>query len=111
MQTPGYFGHIELAKPVFYIQYLNSLIKILRCVCIKCGKLKISKSKYNFLLEKSPKQRWDFIFKIASKVKRCGEETDDGCGCKQPRKIYKQDLAEIYAEWENSDGITDSKKN
>ena len=23
MQTPGYFGHIELAKPVFYIQYLN----------------------------------------------------------------------------------------
>ena len=68
MQTPGYFGHIELAKPVFYIQYLNSLIKILRCVCIKCGKLKISKSKYNFLLEKSPKQRWDFIFKIASKL-------------------------------------------
>ena len=111
MQTPGYFGHIELAKPVFYIQYLNSLIKILRCVCIKCGKLKISKSKYNFLLEKSPKQRWDFIFKIASKVKRCGEETDDGCGCKQPRKIYKQDLAEIYAEWENSDGITDSEGN
>ena len=25
MQTPGYFGHIELAKPVFYIQYLNTV--------------------------------------------------------------------------------------
>ena len=24
MKTPGYFGHIELAKPVFYIQYLNN---------------------------------------------------------------------------------------
>ena len=23
IKTPGYFGHIELAKPVFYIQYLN----------------------------------------------------------------------------------------
>jgi DNA-directed RNA polymerase II subunit RPB1 len=29
MQTPGYFGHIELARPVFYIQYLNTIIKIL----------------------------------------------------------------------------------
>ena len=24
MQTPGYFGHIELARPLFYIQYLTS---------------------------------------------------------------------------------------
>ena len=23
MNTPGYFGHIELARPVFYHQYLN----------------------------------------------------------------------------------------
>ena len=22
METPGYFGHLELARPVFYIQYL-----------------------------------------------------------------------------------------
>jgi len=43
IQTPGYFGHIELARPVFYIQYINTLIKILRCICIKCGKLKLSK--------------------------------------------------------------------
>ena len=38
MLTPGYFGHINLARPVFYIQYLNTIIKILRCVCIKCTK-------------------------------------------------------------------------
>ena len=25
MQTPGYFGHIELARPVFYIQYLKTV--------------------------------------------------------------------------------------
>ena len=29
MQTPGYFGHIELARPVFYIQYLTTIRKIL----------------------------------------------------------------------------------
>ena len=39
MSTPGYFGHINLARPVFYIQYLNTVIKILRCTCIKCSKL------------------------------------------------------------------------
>ena len=31
--------------------------------------------------------------------KRCGEETSDGCGCKQPRKIYKEGLANLFAEW------------
>merc|ERR1712196_751488 len=39
MKTPGYFGHIELARPVFYIQYLTTVIKILRCICFKCSKL------------------------------------------------------------------------
>ena len=32
MKTPGYFGHIELARPIFYIQYLHTIVKILRCV-------------------------------------------------------------------------------
>ena len=41
METPGYFGHIELARPVFYIQYFSTILKILRCVCFKCSKLLI----------------------------------------------------------------------
>ena len=45
INTPGYFGHIELSRPVFYIQYIQTIIKILRCVCIKCSKLKINKKK------------------------------------------------------------------
>ena len=49
MSTPGYFGHINLARPVFYIQYLNTVIKILRCTCIKCSKLLLSKEKYKHL--------------------------------------------------------------
>ena len=45
MQTPGYFGHVELARPVFYHQYLTTIIKIIRCCCFKCGKLLLSKEK------------------------------------------------------------------
>ena len=87
MQTPGYFGHIELAKPVFYIQYLSTILKVLRCSCFKCSKLLISKEKYKQALKLTGDARWKYVFALASKVKRCGELTESGCGCKQPDKI------------------------
>lgn len=106
MQTPGYFGHLELARPLFYIQYLPTVLKIIKCVCIKCSKLLISKSKYKHILEMSSEERWNFVFELTKKIKRCGEDTDDGCGCKQPSKIRKEGLATIIAEWDNIDGLT-----
>ena len=101
MQTPGYFGHIELAKPVFYIQYLSTVLKVLRCCCFKCSKLMISKEKYRQALKLTGDARWKYVFSLASKMKRCGEDTEDGCGCLQPNKIRKEGLATIYAEWKN----------
>lgn len=109
MHTPGYFGHIELARPIFYIQYIHTIVKILRCVCIKCSKVLIDKEKYNYLSKLSSKKRWDKVFKLASKVVRCGDETCDGCGTKQPRKITKEGLATLIAEWDNIDGIVNSE--
>ena len=100
IKTPGYFGHIELARPVFYIQYITTILKILRCVCFKCSKLLISKEKYKYLLQYSGEERWTNVFqKISGKVTRCGEESEDGCGCKQPKTIRRDGLATIYAEW------------
>ena len=101
MQTPGYFGHIELARPVFYIQYFNTILKILRCVCFKCSKLLINKDKYKQALKLIGDARWKYVFALASKVGRCGEDIEDGCGCLQPNKIRKEGLASIFAEWEN----------
>ena len=105
IQTPGYFGHINLARPVFYIQYLNTIIKIIRCTCIKCGKLLLDKNKYKYLLELKEDERWNYVFSLASKIKRCGEDTHDGCGCKQPAKLKKEGLATLIAEWDNVDGL------
>ncbi len=101
IQTPGYFGHIKLARPVFYIQYLNTIIKISRCVCKKCSKLLISKEKYKYLLDLPSDKRWNEVFQLASKIKRCGEDIENGCGYKQPNKIKKEGLATLYAEWSN----------
>jgi DNA-directed RNA polymerase beta' subunit len=107
MQTPGYFGHINLSRPVFYIQYLNTIIKILRCTCIKCSKCLINKEKYKYFMKMPPDERWNQIFSIASKIKRCGEDTEDGCNSKQPNKIKKEGLATIIAEWVDNDTMED----
>ena len=103
MQTPGYSGHIELARPVFYIQYLNTIQKIMRCVCFKCSKLLVSKEKYKQALKLQGDARWKYVFSLASKIKRCGEDLEDGCGCLQPNKIRKEGLATIYAEWKGEE--------
>lgn len=110
IQTPGYFGHIELAKPVYYIQYLNTVMKVLRCVCFKCSKILLNKEKYIHALNMKPEQRWNYVFQLASKIKRCGQETDDGCGCKQPDKFKKEGLATIHAEWDDKTKNSDGEK-
>jgi DNA-directed RNA polymerase II subunit RPB1 len=104
MNTPGYFGRIELAAPVFYYQHLATVHKILRCVCIKCSKLLISKDAHKQALKMLADERWSYIFGVASKVKRCGDDNEDGCGCLMPKKIRKENLATLIAEWD-SDGI------
>jgi len=103
MQCPGYFGHIKLARPVFYIQYMSTIVKILKCVCIQCSKLLISKEAHRQFMKLSPDERWIQVSQLAMKVKRCGEDTEDGCGCLQPKKIHRKDgFAKLYAEWEKS---------
>ena len=87
IHTPGYFGHIELARPVLFIQHLKDIMKILKCVCFKCSKLKLNKDSHSYLLELKPDKRWEVVSKMAEKVDRCGNVTSDGCGCKQPDKI------------------------
>jgi len=101
MQTPGYSGHIELARPVFYIQYLSTIQKCMRCVCFKCSKLLISKDKYKQALKVQGDARWKYVFSLCSKVRRCGDDSEDGCGTLQPNKIRKEGLATIFAEWKN----------
>lgn len=110
IDTPGYFGHIELARPVFFIQHLKEIMKICRCVCFKCSKLLINKNQHKHILKKSGEDRWEYVFAAAVKIRRCGESTSDGCGCKQPDKIKLEGMANIVATWENMETEDDSKK-
>lgn len=101
IDSPGYFGHVKLSKPVFYIQYLDIVTDILKCVCNKCGKLLISKKTYKSLLNYPSKKRWNKVLELCKnpQLKRCGDETDNGCGCMRPTKIKQDGFASIVAEW------------
>src|SRR6056300_836657 len=59
LQCPGHFGHIELARPVFNYHFIDITQKILKCVCFRCGKLKINKESniIKDLKKKSNKKR------------------------------------------------------
>lgn len=38
-ECPGHFGHLELAKPMFHIGFLKTVLNIMRCVCFNCSKI------------------------------------------------------------------------
>ena len=100
---PGHFGHYKLARPVYYIQFFKLVMKILRCVCIKCGKLRIDKNRYKNLLRVKGEARWKQVLELCSKITRCGEDIEDGCGAKQPSKFKDEDICRILAEWKDID--------
>jgi DNA-directed RNA polymerase II subunit RPB1 len=110
IDTPGYFGHIEMARPVFFIQHLKEIVKISKCICFKCSKLLINKAQHKHILKLRPQDRWDYVSKLAPKVKRCGEQSEDGCGCKMPDKIKVEEMATVSAIWDNIDTGNEENK-
>ena len=114
---PGHFGHIELPKPVFNLQFESEIVKILRCMCIKCSRLLVNKNDKiikNIMANTkgNHKERFDKIFKLVQKVKICGaidkkNETlydNGGCGAIQPTKYNNNNFRsdyEILAEWKD----------
>jgi DNA-directed RNA polymerase II subunit RPB1 len=63
INTPGYFGYIELARPVFFIQHIKDIMSILKCVCFKCSKLLISKEDHKHIISMKASDRWSYVYK------------------------------------------------
>ena len=113
INTPGYFGYIELARPVFFIQHIKDIMSILKCVCFKCSKLLISKEDHKHVINMKASDRWSYVYKKCSGINRCGEATELGCGCKQPDKIKLEEMATIIAIWDNlekTEGVSAEEK-
>jgi DNA-directed RNA polymerase II subunit RPB1 len=97
--TPGYFGHIELPLPVYWIQHVDTITKLLRCVCVRCSSILIDKSDAKLMREikkRSGEGRFKYIVELCTKNsnKKC---INEGCYADQPvmfRKLVGDKLKE-----------------
>ena len=64
INCPGHFGHVDLARTVYNYHFVQTLIKILKCVCFRCSKLLVDKDNaiIQDILKKPPKQRFQEIY-------------------------------------------------
>jgi len=121
--TPGYFGHIELPLPVYWVQHMDTIAKLLRCVCIRCANVLFDKS--NPMIMKELKKRngatsFKWISDLCSKTSNKKCSFNAGCNAIQPH-IYRKIIAEkmktndvistvhIEAEY-NADAFKDSSE-
>jgi DNA-directed RNA polymerase II subunit RPB1 len=103
-ECPGHFGHLELAKPMFHIGFMKTVLSIMRCVCFNCSKVLADEDEHKFkqaLKIKNPKHRLKKILDACKNKTKCeggdeidghGQDTDEpekksrgGCGAQQPK--------------------------
>lgn len=100
---PGHFGHYKLGRPVYYIQFLPMILNVLSCVCVSCSKLLVDKEMRTSIKAKKGEGRWKELMEASSNISRCGQETEDGCGSRQPDRYKREGIARIVAEWDAVD--------
>lgn len=96
---PGYFGHIELAKPLFHIGYLKTVLKVLRCVSYQSSKFLLTED------DEADEKKLAILRRIRMGPARldrahkfCQTKTKDKhTGASQPK--YKLDKLSIIAEF------------
>jgi DNA-directed RNA polymerase II subunit RPB1 len=136
IKCPGHFGHVELYKPIFNMQYDGEILKILKCFCISCSRIlvNINNPQIKHILSTTKgnnMERFEKMFKfitgkvMSSKLKVCGAKENrgdgsifdnGGCGAVQPNKytnnIRNPAYFSIIAEWkyENENGAEQETK-
>tara|TARA_B100000700_G_scaffold308706_1_gene386761 strand:+ start:1687 stop:6048 length:4362 start_codon:yes stop_codon:yes gene_type:complete len=101
MFCPGYFGHIELARPVIYTQFMSDIVKIMKCTCVRCSRLLIPYEEEiieNIKLKKGRK-RLVKVMEYASKMKFCNR---DGCNAPKPKSVKQDGYSKIILSWNNN---------
>merc|ERR1719234_1484104 len=137
---PGHFGHIDLAKPVFHMGYMQSIVKVLRCVCLFCSELKVDPNQgpvLNLLenTKRNPKRRLLQLYEFSKGKNICeinNEDSDDETetrnkfgrnqlngssktnhkrqGCGRSQPKYSVKGLEIYVEWKSNASAESEEK-
>ncbi|KAF5182660.1 DNA-directed RNA polymerase subunit beta', partial [Thalictrum thalictroides] len=123
-ECPGHFGHLELAKPMFHIGFMKTVLSIMRCVCFNCSKILADAEDTKFKQAqriKNPKHRLKKVLDACKNKTKCdggddiesqGQELDEpvkksrgGCGAQQPKITIDgmKMVAEYKAQRKKSD--------
>ena len=111
IDCPGHFGHITLARPVYNFHFMDYVLKTLHCVCFKCSKVLINRDNLFVNKGKQKNPKIDLLKSTMNpkKVTRCGQQTSDGCNCKQPDKYKFNGLDGIKAYFKGIDELEPTK--
>mmetsp|Transcript_30765 Transcript_30765/g.55730 ORF Transcript_30765/g.55730 Transcript_30765/m.55730 type:complete len:1711 (+) Transcript_30765:43-5175(+) len=104
--NPGYFGHLELARPVYHQGFFDVIIKTLRSICFHCSRIRMESDEFKFqkcLQIKSRKRRLEAFHALLRNKKKC-----DHCQGVQP-KLTKSGL-HVEAEYMDDSGIAGDSK-
>jgi len=112
LDCPGYFGHIELAKPMYHIHFLKTVLKVLRCVSYHNSKILVQPDdpKYKAALKVRNPERRLRAFTQVCQSKRIDEVT----GASQPSYRIVHGTMKIMAEFPqmksaaDDDGVLDA---
>ncbi|MFT4303909.1 MAG: DNA-directed RNA polymerase subunit A' [Candidatus Woesearchaeota archaeon] len=101
---PGYFGYIELARPVIHINFVKYVYSVLRSTCKECGRLLLSTQKINKikadleLLQK--KEDYEGIRALTKEilVSARGKSTTKCPHCKAKQEVVKLEKPTTFME-------------
>ena len=97
LDCPGYFGHIELAKPMFHVHFIKTVVKVLRCVSFHNSKLMLMPDdpKFKAILRiRNPERRLRALTSVCQSKREC-EHT----GAPQPTYRLESGTLKIMAEF------------
>jgi DNA-directed RNA polymerase II subunit RPB1 len=107
---PGHFGHYRLTRPLYYIQFHAMIMSVLKCICIRCSKLRIDKDLHKDLLNRKGEGRWKEVLSLSGNIKRCGQENEEGCGAILPDKFTREGIATIIAHFKDKNLTKEGKQ-
>ena len=84
---PGHFGHIELARPVYHVYFIQNIKKVLECVCLRCARIRVTPDNEEYqriCAIRNHRVRFKQFWKLCKSKEAC-DYTDCGAQCPQIR--------------------------
>ena len=92
---PGHFGHIELPWPCYHVQFVDTVLKTLRCVCFFCSRVNLSDSDAQGVKMLHGKWKFAHVHNACKARKKCTH-------CSAPQPTYHRTPTGIRLDWGNA---------